>query len=711
MNGEMGKCKRAKFFLILSLWMLGTVPVWAQNDEESFTEFMELSLEELMNIQVTTASRKAESNLQAPSAITVITEDEIKAYGGLTLQDILDRVVGAWTYGTLTVPNSIYTIRGVPSSLDNLQVLVLIDGKQTRENLRNGQNTVFYQTFSLDRIKQIEVIRGPGSVLHGSGAYMGVINIITKKGAEQGFTSQLRYGSRGSYQLNTAFGKDLGNLKLAAGINFFNLENGQFTLTDENDQTGSYDQFQRGASFDVNLSSQRFRFSAMAGDNRQNTVSNKPIWVIDNRNTGEDTLGVWHVNTPRVFANVGYDIVQSDKLDLSVDVINNYFKYDNEYPGIGYERFQTGWSNSFMVEAVSNYRPSDKLDFSIGGNINVLSGGFKFYYQSEEGDPYPILSNSALPGKDDIFDAVPVFNETWFAFFGQVNYQVLPKLKLVAGAQMNKVPDISPDLVPRAAVVYSVSDFWGVKGMVSSAFRAPIGLQKDVKNAGTLWGNPNLNPEKNTTYEFQVYNTTPKISTTLTFYHIRQKDLVLRSKPADSLLIIDGISTPTFINSGALQSTGVELEGKVRLSPRLFMNFGMSYSTNENEAGDKEVLGTPNTMIKSGLSYKVAKGLDVSIFNTYSSAPNPADAFNSEGIRVTRDNNPDPESFHWLSLNVDFDITETFFPSSKTHFLLNLYGSNLVGKEIWHPEYVRRNINSMQVRGGRSLYVALKVRI
>jgi outer membrane receptor for ferrienterochelin and colicins len=689
---------------LIFLLLLSVINVYAQEDDSAIYE---LTLEELMNIEVTSASKSSESVQDAPAIITVISESEIKSYGALTLQDVLDRVVGAWTYGALAVPNSVYSLRGATTVIDNLHTLVLIDGRPTRESFRNGQYTAFYQSFPIESIKRVEVIRGPGSVLYGSGAYMGVVNIITKNGSDQQTSASLRYGTGDSYQFSGAIGKQVKDFQIALGINYLDDGGWNYSMIDENGISGNFDYRRTAMAANLKASYKDFRLSVYAGDNEQNAPGNTPVWTYDPRK-GADSLGVWVVSTPRVFVNVGYDKSLSDKVDLVFDITHNYFGYHNKFEGVGYEKFQDGSGSGTLFELTSFIRPLEKLNIVLGGTVNFQSGEFTLYNFNEDGSKRNILENTTLP--DPPFTAVPKFNKVWYSFYTQVDYKVSDFLKLIGGVQMNKVEELDADFVPRIGSILKFNDKLGAKLMVSNAFRAPIGLQTDVQNQGTLWGNPNLKPEKNTTYEAQIMYSSDKIESSLTYYHIDSKDLITRSLPTDSLVLVGGVSTPTFINAGTMTFDGIEFESKISLSKSFYTNIGLSYTTNEDADGNRDHEGSPNTMLKLGLSYKNPKGISIGLFNTYFGDVKSIATFDSNGDQITKDVNPETSSFNYMTVNLSLELNKLFNLKRSPSISFNIYGTNILDEDIWMAEYARRKINTTPAKGGAAIYGALKMR-
>lgn len=170
-----------KKVVVLTGWMLAAlVPaVWGQESGSSVlaSDLKELSIEELMEIDVTSVSRRSEPFSGVPAALTVLTADEIRRSGANSLPEALRLATG------LHVARSdgrtwAISARGFNITTAN-KLLVLIDGRTVYTPLFSG---VFWdvQDTLLEDIDRIEIIRGPGATLWGANAVNGVINIITK---------------------------------------------------------------------------------------------------------------------------------------------------------------------------------------------------------------------------------------------------------------------------------------------------------------------------------------------------------------------------------------------------------------------------------------------------------------------------------------------------------------------------------------------------
>jgi iron complex outermembrane receptor protein len=139
------------------------------------------SLEDLMNVEVTTASRKEQKLSEVPAALFVITPEDIRRSGARNLPDVL-RMVPGLDVAQINASNWAISVRGFNGQFAN-KLLVLVDGQAVYTPLLGGAN---WDTLNvpLEDIERIEVIRGPGGTVWGANAVNGVISVITKKTAE-----------------------------------------------------------------------------------------------------------------------------------------------------------------------------------------------------------------------------------------------------------------------------------------------------------------------------------------------------------------------------------------------------------------------------------------------------------------------------------------------------------------------------------------------
>ncbi|MEP6949019.1 MAG: TonB-dependent receptor plug domain-containing protein [Ginsengibacter sp.] len=240
---------RTAIFPFLILFLAPCV-LKAQNDSiKNVSKLLDLSLEELMNIKVVTASGYLQTTSEAPSTITVITAQQIADRGYEQLEGALRDIPGIdMIHINGYAPTLIY-FSGMYGA-ENLRALLMIDG--IVENNILGTNDIAGPAYSLHNAERIEIVWGPVSALYGANAFGGVINIISKKGADiDGLQAEQGFGS-----FNTSFEKLRMGLKkskfeFAVAATLYSTDGPKFGNRDP-DYSGSY--VDRAYSFNGSVS-------------------------------------------------------------------------------------------------------------------------------------------------------------------------------------------------------------------------------------------------------------------------------------------------------------------------------------------------------------------------------------------------------------------------------------------------------------------------
>jgi len=147
------------------------LPLQQTSDQPS--DLVSMDLEQLMNLKVTTASLFSDKLSQAPAIMSVVTNDELRRFDGLTLNEILQQVPGLTGSTQYFVDRSMVAARGDQTKTDGGHILFLINGRPTREVMEGGVISDLLESFPVEILERIEIIKGPGSVLYGSNAFRG----------------------------------------------------------------------------------------------------------------------------------------------------------------------------------------------------------------------------------------------------------------------------------------------------------------------------------------------------------------------------------------------------------------------------------------------------------------------------------------------------------------------------------------------------------
>jgi iron complex outermembrane receptor protein len=545
-----------KVFLVpLCILVLAiSVPAQAQGDLAG------KSIEELMDIKVTSVSKKEEKLFQTAAAVYVITQEDIRRSGMTSIPDLLRMVPGldvARIDGTKWAVGS----RGFNGRFTN-KLLVLIDGRSVYSPDTSG---VYWEALDLplETIERIEVIRGPGGTLWGANAVNGVINIITKKamdtqgglvtaggGSEDRGFGSLRYGGKlGSQAYYRVYAKYLNTSGLllddggAASDGKSSAQGGM--RLDWQPSTRDSLSFQ-GGIYDVSLKERPSLVSAQAPFTLPGLSSSEL--------KGGDLLGRWS----RVF---------SERSDTALQVYWDR-SYHNVY-GVG-----------IRLDTVD-------LDFQhhlvFGARQDVVWGlGYRLVAASTNSSTgVPVLTSKA--GRTQLFSG---FLQNEFTL-------VKDRLRLTAGAKVERNSFTGFEIQPSVRLLWTPSKHQTVWAAVSRAVRTPsladdalqISLTTLPAPDGTpvvldIFGNPNFKSETLLAYEVGYRAQRGKLSLDVaTFYNVYGK---LQTSQAAGGPIFEFapphlVLTTTLGNLAGARTYGVEVSANCNVTTNWKVSAGYSF--------------------------------------------------------------------------------------------------------------------------------------
>jgi outer membrane receptor for ferrienterochelin and colicin len=644
-------------------------------------------IETLWDIDITTASKSAEKMSDAPGIVSIITHDEIINFGSVSLADVLNRVTSVYMIHAGTYMWNIASIRGQNISVFDNHVLILINGRPLRDGISGGHNNVFYNSFPVEGIERIEIIRGPGSVLYGTNAYAGVINIITAK-AENGthFQATMNYGSFNTKSVNFGGGLQVNdNVNVNFGGRWYDDDGSTFggvfdgeIEKPENHSTYKKERWTRdNNSLFLNLNYHKFSILAGYGEIFPFALVPPIKWEWKDQKAGDEISHMKHY-----FTDLGYSSDLSENYSISANITYNGHLWQGMVDLLPDQ--QKALSNNIMGELTLQGTPAENLHFTLGGlyDVNKFEG---------------VLFNSNG-------------THTKINTYLQFDYTLFDKLKLIGGAQLNKIQNVKVNISPRIGLIFHFSDKLGVKALYSSAFRSPYPQETNVYHP-LYSGNPNLSPELINTMEAQVFFQNEKIQTSLTVYKSHMYDLINKIKGSDSVGVYNGHATyATFYNDGEFDFLGLEFEGKFALTQKLSLFTNFTYQENESGNGIKNAAIWPNTMAKAGIMYAGEK-ISGGIYDSYFGEPTQVNYIRDQREKEKIEElNPKASAYNLLTANICFDLFRIFNLDYKTSLKLGFYADNLLDEKIWFPEFARYEVNTLPLHNERSFYGKLSFR-
>jgi outer membrane receptor for ferrienterochelin and colicin len=549
---------------------------------------------------------------------------------------------------------------GIPN---NTHILILIDGRPIRDNIFVGLYAAVLAAFPLSGVERIEVIRGPGSVLYGTSAYSGVINVIMKKANKASLNLTGQGGTFGSIFASADGGFTAGDVHVYGAVNYLNQQDFGITMRTERsvrDTTIAYPQNGIGAylglqyeGLTANVTWMRYLTDHLPG-------GNLPPAAFEQR---------------YLFADIGY-----------ARELTNWWKASLHTTLSGYEGFpfrQSLTSRDYIVELTNFLKPVRGLNVTFGQLINIRVG-----------EQIGGLPNAAE-------NIVAPYRQLWWSAYLQVDYTLFDRLKLVAGVQLNKTETEVLNAVPRLGAIWDITDGLALKALYGQAYRAPAAAETNSRPRMGLQGNPTLNPETTGLLDVELFYKNSNLQLSLVYFNGRQDSII-----APSRLILG--QQPKFVNLNSQRYEGVEFEGKYIPIEPLYLLASVSYQTNILDERFRNNTPLPNVIARLGAGYTNPDiGLSVGVMDIFYGTPNDVTQTNAM-VRVV---NPPAQAFHLLSVNVNWDIVKvTGWNLGSMQILLNARVENALDVSAWQPEWARRAINTMPLFPKRAFYGGLTLK-
>jgi len=199
--------------------------------DEQLGDLASKSLEELLNIPVVTATKTERKLSEAPATVSVVTREDITRWGYTSVAEVLQHTLGFYVVDDHVLPNA--GVRGVAGGLfgESSAIKVMIDGHSVAFRSTGG-NWLGPELVPLTAVERIEIILGPSSALYGADAFLGTVNIITRRG-EQLSGADIRIG------MELSAGRDPGrDVDVAAGTRNGPVEASIATRLHADDRSG-----------------------------------------------------------------------------------------------------------------------------------------------------------------------------------------------------------------------------------------------------------------------------------------------------------------------------------------------------------------------------------------------------------------------------------------------------------------------------------------
>lgn len=388
-----------------------------------------LSLDQLMEVEVTTPGKVPEAIRDTPASIYLVSRDDIETFGYRDLTEVLSNVPGFYNIDNYTGASGNFGIRGYWNGRSqNSSVAILVNGiPQMRPDLfaapMEGINV------PVEAIDRIEVSRGPNSVIYGNGAFFGAINIITD-GSYSADQFTVSTGSNGSHRVAGRFSEFGDDFHLIVNGGYSESDGYEHDLLDmvgpersmllpafgvSPDNTSLDGRLeQEGSFFQVSAAWKQFYLDYSVNKSDVESFSGFP--AVDEGNMRDS-------QNDRIM--LGVDVPLGD-YNLNTKLI--YLTYDSEerfdalYPG--FFGLNTREFENWELESLFTYDSGERLRFVGGLNLQHLQN---------------FLEYTHVPDVGLIDESVVIDSRDLWSVFGQVNYELSESLNLVAGYRFEEM--------------------------------------------------------------------------------------------------------------------------------------------------------------------------------------------------------------------------------------------------------------------------------
>ncbi|MEK7434945.1 MAG: TonB-dependent receptor [Cyanobacteriota bacterium] len=568
-------------------------------------ELSSMSLEELLNLEVTTSSKKSESLDVTPNVMYVITAEEIKKSGYQSIADVLNRIPGFFYSFKPLEP--IIQVRGIAPN-ENNKVSIMLNGHRINNV---NESTQMIWPVNLDNVEKIEIITGPGSVLYGTDSLVATVNLITKKTSET--------------EIKSSFGQNL------------SLTGSAMTGYRIDDKRGLFASATYASSEGWDSEAFYRHSGEKIGTEGKDLLSRK-LGII--RPSGFlFTQGEWD-NWSFQFSSINQAIPEYSQNREALGVKATRYNYTDNFDLRNNTQINDWLSTSFiasyddkrLLRAVEQNWQGNVLDTSqktYSGEIGTQIKTSSHYFQSgvqaslnnnrhnytidkyDPGKPTPAGSVQSILELTDTYSLGAYVSE---------EFKLLDNLTLVAALRGDtnsilKRPNFY--LSPRAAIVFTPFQKWTLKAMFNRATKFPNPWESPLNQTwnyerGADWASklgPAKNPETLSTIELQSINYFGELRLGINGYYQQLNDFIAWSS--------------SFTNVGDFQGFGAEFDAKYPMTKNIFAWMNGSWqkaSFKAKEEGDHgsiqnpqgEMNGVPSILLNLGGIYQFNENISLS---------------------------------------------------------------------------------------------------
>jgi outer membrane receptor protein involved in Fe transport len=532
-------------------------------------------LDDLLNARISAAAKYEQPVRDVPASVTIITAEEIERYGYETVEDALRSIRGLYTSYDRNYAN--LGVRGFSRLTDyNNRLLVLIDGHPTNEPVFGSAGVGTDLVVDLNAVERIEFVRGPSSVMYGTGAMFGVVNVVMKRGdGTQPASATARSGGNGFRSGSASGTTEIGGANIAIS-GLWRSEAGRDLSFPEFATNGS-DGIARGRDYDhsggvvAHITRGGFEATLHYG------VRTKGV---PGASYETDFNGDEQTIDRRKFIDLSYERTLTPRLRLAVRSYWNRYDYDGRYPDTPelFESNSLGETFALETRLAWDVRSNDRLTFGVE-STDVTRAEYRYW------------GNGTLT-LEGPFKTI--------AGYVQNEYQPASNLSVTAGLRVEPNTAAGTFFNPRVAVVFNPSRSSTIKVLYGEAYRAPDVYEREAYGHGVSNA---LKPEKVRTAELVLEQ---KLNGSFAMFGS------LFANKAESLIGVvgaDGITLEYANDNKAQHANGAEVQIDYRAPSGLWGYASWSTVRVTDEDPREIIADVPRNLLRFGASTSPATRL------------------------------------------------------------------------------------------------------
>lgn len=537
---------------LLVLILLATVSVQAQETED----LMQMSLDDLLNMKVEVSSSKAVNIFKSPSTVSVIDKQMIKDYNFRTVGEAISNLANV-VVGRSYLKNNIPSIRGVLQDIYANKILLLINGIPLW-NTVNGNLDI--DRIGIDEVERIEVLKGPASVLYGTNAYAGAINIVLLKPESNKISLHGGLGDFGALEAGGNITAKSGDLGMLFSFNASHSDGAKMRLPLETVNSGVRDtvnvyDFYSTRNFTANLNYLGHNLFATAYSNDE---MNMGTFITLATGAGDmiNTKGYAVSYSYNTELFTGFDLKYRATYDWSDKNSNSTFSRQGNGDSLWWDT--EGYR--LLNELSAYYNINDQLSWEIKFDHDYL----KVDYSRTSSIRYGNIT-SRLVNENDNFE---------YSASTQINYTPIDELTLNIGTRYTNNHVAGDNISSRATAVFSIDEKNSLKFNFGQSFKAPTMYELYF----TSYGSVNLKPETSNSFELMYITSFDNFIVQLNGFYSTYENKIYRGYTDSTNTVIK------YLNGNKFTAKGVEAE--IRYTNAKLINGFVSYSYTDGDDGD-----------------------------------------------------------------------------------------------------------------------------